>query len=73
MKNIRVFLSERFQFLEVKFSIYLNRRVFVMQKVKSTGQFGQLTKLTCRIDLMIIIFISICLLRLQVLSVYVIK
>ena len=30
MKNIRVFLSENFQFLEVKFSIYLNGRVFVM-------------------------------------------
>ena len=35
MKNIyEVFfvflLSENFQFLEVKFSIYLNRRVFVM-------------------------------------------
>ena len=30
MKNIRVFLSENSQFLEVKFSIYLNRRVFVM-------------------------------------------
>ena len=31
MKNIRFFLSENFQFfLEVKFSIYLNRRVFVM-------------------------------------------
>ena len=29
MKNIS-FLSENFQFLEVKFSIYLNRRVFVM-------------------------------------------
>ena len=28
MKNIRVFLSENFQFLAVKFSIYLNRRVF---------------------------------------------
>ena len=28
MKNIRVFLSENFQFLEVTFSIYLNRRVF---------------------------------------------
>ena len=31
MKNIRVFLSENFQFLEVKFSIHLNRCVFVMQ------------------------------------------
>ena len=30
MKNIRVFLCENLQFLEVKFSIYLNRRVFVM-------------------------------------------
>ena len=30
MKNIRVFLPENFQFLEVKFSLYLNRRVFVM-------------------------------------------
>ena len=31
MKNIRVFfLTENFQFLEVKFSIYLNRRIFVM-------------------------------------------
>ena len=28
MKNIRVFLSENFQFLDVKFSIYLNRRVY---------------------------------------------
>ena len=31
MKNIRFFLSENFQFLEVKVSIYLNRRVFVMR------------------------------------------
>ena len=32
MNNIRVFffLSENLQFLEVKFSVYLNRRVFVM-------------------------------------------
>ena len=30
MKNIRDFLSENFQFLEVKFSTYFNRRVFVM-------------------------------------------
>ena len=30
MKNIRVFLSENFQFLEVKFSVYLNRRDLVM-------------------------------------------
>ena len=30
MKNISFFLSENFQFLEVKFSIYLNRCVFIM-------------------------------------------
>ena len=31
MKKILEFLSENFQFLVVKFSVYLNRRVFVMQ------------------------------------------
>ena len=31
MKNIEVFVPENFQFLEVKFSIYLNRSVFVIQ------------------------------------------
>ena len=31
MKNIKRFLSENFQFLEVKFSMYLNRRGFVME------------------------------------------
>ena len=30
MKNIRVFYLNIFQFLEVKFSMYLNRRVFVI-------------------------------------------
>ena len=30
MKKVSEFLSENFQFLAVKFSIYLNRRVFVM-------------------------------------------
>ena len=30
MKTTRFFLSENFPFLVVKFSIYLNRRVFVM-------------------------------------------
>ena len=35
MKNIGVFLSENFQFLEVKFSIYLNRRVFVISNTDS--------------------------------------
>ena len=35
MKN-RVFLSENFQFLEVKFSLYLNKHVFVMSvKIQS--------------------------------------
>ena len=31
MKNVTIFLSEIFPFLEVKFSIYLNRRVFGMK------------------------------------------
>ena len=30
MKNIRIFLSENFNFWVVKFSVYLNRHVFVM-------------------------------------------
>ena len=34
MKNIRVFLSENFQFLEVIFSIYLNRSVFIIEYVQ---------------------------------------
>ena len=41
MKNIRVFLSENFKFLEVKFSIYLNRRVFVMKR-KEYAPLGQI-------------------------------
>ena len=41
MKKIRVFLSEKFQFLVVKFSIYLNRHVFVMLYI-SNGWSGYL-------------------------------
>ena len=33
MKNIRVFLSVNFQFLEVKFSVYLDRQVCVKATV----------------------------------------
>ena len=33
MTNIRVFLSENFQLLEVKFSIYLNRSVFIIDVI----------------------------------------
>ena len=33
MKNIRIFLSENLQFLVMRFSIYLNRRVFVMVSI----------------------------------------
>ena len=35
MWKISEFLSENFQFLVVKFSIYLNRRVFVMNRINS--------------------------------------
>ena len=31
MKNMRIFYLKNFPFLVVKFSIYLNRRVFVMR------------------------------------------
>ena len=41
MKNVRVFLSENFQFLEVKFSIYLNRRVFVMCRKKGSSAISE--------------------------------
>ena len=37
-KNIRVFLSENSQSLEVKFSVYLNRRVFVMSAIFDRGK-----------------------------------
>ena len=37
------FLSENFQFLEVKFSIYLSRLVFVMQLVADLGAGGGVT------------------------------
>ena len=30
-EKYQIFLSENFMFLEVKFSIYLNRRVFIMK------------------------------------------
>ena len=39
MKNYQSFLSENFQFLEMDFSIYLNRRVFVMVKNKRRNIF----------------------------------
>ena len=36
-----MFLSENFLFLEVKFSIYLNRRVFVMRSGPSLSAYAQ--------------------------------
>ena len=41
MKSISFFLSENFQFLEVKISIYLNRNVFVMEYVIQGKSFTQ--------------------------------
>ena len=40
MKNIRVFLTKNVQFLELKFSIYLYRRVFVMCFLSSVDLSG---------------------------------
>ena len=42
------FLSENFQFLEVKFSIYLNRRVFIMVWAFSWGLSELLGYLGCK-------------------------
>ena len=38
MKKYQIFLSEKFMFLEVKFSIYLNRRVLVMHTIYWTEE-----------------------------------
>ena len=35
MKKYQIFLSENFHFLVVKVSMYLNRRVFVMDQYQS--------------------------------------
>ena len=35
MKNIRIFLPENFHVLVVKFSVYLNRHVFVMYSLSA--------------------------------------
>ena len=40
MKNIRIFYRKMFQFLEVKFLVYLNRHVFVMWTHMSEGTFS---------------------------------
>ena len=40
MKKYQSFLSENFQFLEVKFSIHFNRRVFVMYVTGGMSQFS---------------------------------
>ena len=45
MWNITKFLSEKFQFLEVKFSKYLNRRVFVMIMLPNLSLFVKRNKI----------------------------
>ena len=47
MKNIRVFYLKNFGFLEVKFSIYLNRRVFVMSRTVADPSFLLMNVLLC--------------------------
>ena len=39
-KKYQSFLSQNFQFLEVKFSLYLNRRVFVMLSLWGLHRLG---------------------------------
>ena len=41
-EKVSEILSENFPFLVVKFSIYLNRRVFVMNLYHSLGRFSRL-------------------------------
>ena len=43
MKKISEFLSENFEFLVLKFSIYLNRRVFIMVKENTCKDLQRLT------------------------------
>ena len=50
MKNISDFLSENFQFLVVKFSIYLNRLVFVMFRPRSIVIFFSFLEKTHVVD-----------------------
>ena len=45
MKKILEFLSENFQFLVVKFSVYLNRHVFVMDASNEGCNSGPCSKL----------------------------
>ena len=47
MKNIRAFVSENFQFLEVKFSVYLNRRVFVIGSMRGNHSMN-MSSLACK-------------------------
>ena len=47
MKKISDFLSKNFLFLEVKISIYLNRRVFVMQSFLASGVINKYTMTIC--------------------------
>ena len=42
------FLSENFQFLEAKFSIYLNRHVFVMSTYITGNTLGNTTEASAR-------------------------
>ena len=54
MKKYQSFLPEKFRFLEVKFSIYLNRHVFVMITKRSclSACFGTFLSLnTCNLIL----------------------
>ena len=45
MKKIEFFFSENFQYLELKFSIFLNRRVFVIttNRIKHEKEYNPTT------------------------------
>ena len=58
MKNIRIFLSEKVHFLVMKFSVYLNRRVYVMLCQMALDVYMNICQLTCNIDTPLGIYIS---------------
>ena len=44
MKNIRIFLSENFHFLVVKYSVYLNRHVFRNELLVSHHRYTEISE-----------------------------
>ena len=72
MKNIRVFSSENFHFLVVKFSVYLNRCVFVMVRKHNPDMCPTVTHISLSITTGGSLFI-VCMKKLCVMGIKLIK